>query len=76
MNTTLELEGKGEEGSRQVRTYRYALDRQGQKFAGRVRVVAAGPIFYGVNAMLKADAAKPGDLEKLVARVTVGDPAR
>jgi transglutaminase-like putative cysteine protease len=76
MKTPLELESESEEGAQQVRIYRYTLDRQGGKLAGRMRVVSAGPIFYAVNAMMKADAAKPGDLEKMVARVTLGDAAR
>jgi Transglutaminase-like superfamily len=76
MKTPLELEGRSEEGALRARTYRYTLDRQGQELVGRVRVVSAGPTLYAVNAMMKAETAKPGDAEKMIARVWIGDAAR
>jgi hypothetical protein len=76
MKTSLELERKGEDGARPERTYRYTIEAQGRKLVGRARVVSAGPILYAVNAMMRADTAKPGDVEKLVARVIVGGAAK
>jgi len=76
IKSPLESQGKSVEDGQAVRVYRYAMDRNGQQFAGCLRVLSAGPVLYCVNAITQADAAKPDAFRKLLERVRIRDAAR
>jgi transglutaminase-like putative cysteine protease len=76
IGAALEREDEGDKAASSVRSYRYAMTRNGQPLAGRMRVVSAGPVLYGVNAIVKAEAADAADLEGMLGRVKLGGAGR